>query len=178
MAETSTLARPYAKAAFNYAVGANALREWSKMLVTAGAVTEQEVVVRLLASPTHTTAQQAEALIDICGDSLDEKGRNFIHSLSDNRRLPLLPEITRQFETLKAGLEKTLKVDVTAAREIDSEQQEKLASALKARVGHEVTLQVSVDNSLLGGAVIRAGDTVFEGSVRGRLAKLAETLNT
>lgn len=148
------------------------------MLATAGAVAQQEVVVRLLASPTHTAAQQADAFVEICGDALHDKGRNFIRVLSDKRRLPLLPEIAQQFDTLKAGLEKTLKVNVTAAGEVSAEQQEKLASALKARLGHDVTLQVSVDNKLLGGAVVRAGDTVFDGSVRGRLAKLAEKLKS
>ena len=178
MAELSTLARPYAKAAFKNAVEGNALQDWSKMLGTAAAVAQQDVVGRLLASPTHTAAQQAEAVVDICGDELNEQGRNFIHTLSANRRLPLLAEINRQFETLKAGLEKTLAVEITAAGEVSDEQQQKLAAALKARLGHDVSLQVAIDKNLLGGAVVRAGDTVLDGSVRGRLAKLAEALNS
>ena len=148
------------------------------MLATAAAVSEQEVVVRLLASPTHTATQQADAVIEICGDALDAQGRNFVHTLSTNRRLPLLAEIAQQFETLKAGLEKTLAVEVTSAGEVSTEQQDKLAAALKAKLGHDVSLQVEIDKSLLGGAVVRAGDTVLDGSVRGRLAKLAEALNS
>ncbi|WIO74307.1 F0F1 ATP synthase subunit delta [Porticoccaceae bacterium LTM1] len=178
MAELSTLARPYAKAAFKYAVDANALQDWSKMLATASAVAGQEVVERLLASPTHTAAQQADAVVEICGDTLNDQGRNFVHTLSANRRLPLLGEIAQQFETLRAGLEKTLTVQVTAAGDVTAEQQQKLADALKAKLGHEVSLQVDIDKSLLGGAVVRAGDTVLDGSVRGRLAKLAEALNS
>lgn len=178
MAELSTLARPYAKAAFQYAVDGNSLQDWSKMLATAAAVSQQEVVERLLASPTHTATQQADAVADICGDVLNAQGRNFISTLATNRRLPLLAEIADQFETLKAGLEKTLAVDVVAAGEVSEEQQQKLATALKAKLGHEVTLQVETDKSLLGGAIVRAGDTVLDGSVRGRLAKLAEALNS
>ncbi|MDM3870790.1 F0F1 ATP synthase subunit delta [Porticoccus sp. W117] len=178
MAELSTLARPYAKAAFKHAADAGALQDWSKMLATAAAVSQHDAVERLLASPTHTAAQQAETVIDVCGDALNESGRNFVHTLSANRRLPLLAEVSRQFEVLKAGLEKNLAVEVTSAGEVSSEQQDKLAAALKSRLGHDVTLQVEVDKSLLGGAVIRAGDTVLDGSVRGRLAKLAEALNS
>lgn len=178
MAELSTLARPYAKAAFKYAADADALRDWSKMLATASAVAGQEVVGRLLASPVQTARQQADALIEICGDALDAPGRNFIHTLATNRRLPLLGEISRQFETLKAGREKTLAVEVTAAGEVSAGQQRKLAAALQARLGQDVSLQVAIDKSLLGGALVRAGDTVLDGSVRGRLAKLAAALNS
>ena len=98
--------------------------------------------------------------------------------LAENRRLQLLPQIYQQFEVLKANREKTVEVNVVSATEISTEQQNKLASALSAKLEREVNMQVSVDDSLIGGAVVRAGDTVIDGSIRGRLAKLAEALNS
>ena len=178
MAELSTLARPYAKAAFEYAAASNELKGWSESLAVIAVVAQQGKVEKLLSSPTYTAEQQAQQLMDVCGESLSEAGRNFISVLAENRRLKLLPYIQQQFEVLKANREKSVDVNVTSAGEITPEQQQKLAAALQAKLDREVNLQVSIDKSLLGGAVIRAGDTVIDGSIRGRLAKLAEALNS
>ncbi len=178
MAELSTLARPYAKAAFEFAADAGDLQGWSKSLSLAGAVAQQPAVVKLLSSPSSTAAQQALAVTDICGDELGETGQNFIKILSENRRLQLLPQISHQFETMKANREKAVDVDVVAAHEMDAEQQQSLSDALSAKLERKINMQVSLDKSLLGGAVIRAGDTVIDGSIRGRLTKLAESLNS
>ena len=178
MAELSTLARPYAKAAFEFAADAGDLQGWSKSLSTAGAVAEQQAVVKFLSSPNATAAQQAAAVNDICGDALSVTGQNFIAILSENRRLQLLPHISHQFEIMKANREKAVDVEVVSAYELDAVQQEKLSDALGAKLKRNINMQVSFDNSLLGGAVIRAGDTVIDGSIRGRLAKLAESLNS
>ena len=178
MAELSTLARPYAKAAFEYAAEAGDLQSWSDSLAVAAAVTQHSVVEKLLSSPTYTAAQQAEKVIAVCGDTLSGKTLNFIQVLADNHRLRLLPQIYQQFEVLKANREKTVEVNVVSAREITAEQQEKLASALSAKLERTVNMQVSIDSTLIGGAVIRAGDTVIDGSIRGRLSKLAEALHS
>jgi len=178
MAELSTLARPYAKAAFEYASDANDLQGWSKNLALVAAVAQQNAVEKLLSSPSYTAAQQAEKTIEVCGDAITDKVRGFMRVLAENRRLQLLPQIYRQFEVLKANREKTVEVSVVSAIEISAEQQNKLASALSAKLEREVNMQVSVDDSLIGGAVVRAGDTVIDGSIRGRLAKLAEALNS
>ncbi len=178
MAELSTLARPYAKAAFEFADTAGELQSWSQSLAIAGSVTQQPNVVKLLSSPSVTADQQARALIEICGDALSDQGRNFLTVLSENRRLQLLPEISQQFDVLKANREKAVDVEVTAAFELDADQQQKLSDALSAKLERKVNMQVSLDKSLLGGAVIRAGDTVIDGSIRGRLAKLAESLHS
>ena len=178
MAELSTLARPYAKAAFEFAETAGDLQGWSQSLATAGAVAQQSNVVRLLASPSVTADQQAQALIEICGDALNDQARNFLTVLSENRRLLLLPDISQQFDVLKANREKAVDVEVVSAYELDAVQQEKLSDALGAKLKRNINMQVSFDKSLLGGAVIRAGDTVIDGSIRGRLAKLAESLNS
>jgi len=178
MAELSTLARPYAKAAFEYAAQAGELQSWSDSLSTAGSVSQQSNVVKLLSSPSVTGQQQATALIEICGDALDERGQNFLTVLSENHRLKLLPEISLQFDILKANREKAVEVELVAAHELDAEQQQKLSDALSAKLERKVNMQVSLDKSLLGGAVIRAGDLVIDGSIRGRLAKLAESLHS
>lgn len=178
MAELSTLARPYAKAAFQYAADANDLQGWSQNLAIVAAVAQQDAVEKLLSSPSYTAAQQAEKTIEVCGDAITDKIRGFMQVLAENRRLQLLPQIYQQFEVLKANREKTVEVDVVSATEISTEQQNKLASALSAKLERDVNMQVSVDDSLIGGAVVRAGDTVIDGSIRGRLAKLAEALNS
>jgi F-type H+-transporting ATPase subunit delta len=178
MAELSTLARPYAKAAFEYAVEAKDLQGWSDSLTLAASVAQQSAVEELLTSPSVTAAKQAEAVQDICGDELATACQNFISILSENRRLQLLPQISQQFDVMKANLEKAVDVDVVAAAKLDAAQQKTLSEALSAKLERKVNLQVSLDKSLIGGAVIRAGDTVIDGSIRGRLTKLAESLNT
>ena len=178
MAELSTLARPYAKAAFEFAADAGDLQGWSSSLATAGAVAQQPAVVKLLSSPSSTAAQQAAAVIEICGDELSATGQNFIAILSENRRVRLLPQISHQFDIMKANREKAVEVDVVAAHEMGADQQQQLSDALSAKLERKVNMQVSLDKSLLGGAVIRAGDTVIDGSIRGRLTKLAESLNS
>ena len=178
MAELSTLARPYAKAAFEFAADVGDLQGWSQSLSTAGAVAQQPAVVKLLSSPSSTAAQQAAAVVDICGGALSATGQNFVAILSENRRLQLLPQISHQFEIMKANREKAVDVEVIAAQELDAKQQQQLSDALGAKLERKINMQVSLDKSLLGGVVIRAGDTVIDGSIRGRLAKLAESLNS
>ncbi len=178
MAELSTLARPYAKAAFEYAVEAKDVQGWSDSLSLAASVAEQPAVEKLLSSPSATAEKQAEAVQNICGDELATACQNFISILSENRRLQLLPQISQQFEIMKANLEKAVDVDVVAASKLNAAQQKALSEALSAKLERKVNLQVSLDKSLLGGAVIRAGDTVIDGSIRGRLTKLAESLNS
>ena len=154
------------------------MQGWSTSLATAGAVAQQPAVVKLLSSPSSTAAQQAAAVIEICGDALSATGQNFIAILSENRRLQLLPQISHQFDIMKANREKAVEVDVVAAHEMGADQQQQLSDALSAKLERKVNMQVSLDKSLLGGAVIRAGDTVIDGSIRGRLTKLAESLNS
>lgn len=178
MAELSTLARPYAKAAFEYALASGDLAGWSKQLGTAAAVAQTETMVKLLSSPALTSEQRAKALLDVCGDALNEKARNFIKVLADNKRLALLPEILALFEQLKANQEKSVDVDVVSAFPLDSDVADRLAQALRGKLQRDVTINASVDSSLLGGVLVRAGDVVIDGSVRGRLAKLALAMNS
>jgi len=178
MAELSTLARPYAKAAFEYALAGGDLGGWSRQLETASAVAQTETMVKLLASPALTSEQRAKALLDVCGDALGDKARNFIKVLADNKRLALLPEIRVLFEQLKANQEKSVDVDVVSAFPLDEAIADRLAQALRGKLQREVTINASVDSSLIGGVLVRAGDVVIDGSVRGRLAKLAMAMTS
>ena len=177
MAEISTLARPYARAAFEFAREIKALDRWSNMLATAAAVAGTDTVQRLFASPNFTADSKGDQFVELCGDDLDNKVGNFIRYMARNGRLDLLVEVQRQFELYKANHEKSIDVEVTTAFQITPEQQSKLVNALKTKLDREVNLQAGVDSALLGGAVIRAGDLVIDGSIRGRLAKLADTMN-
>lgn len=178
MAELTTLARPYAKAAFQVAMQDNALGNWSAMLTLVASVAGQETVRTVLTDPSLSSEQAARSFIEVCGDELDAKGQNFIRLLAENKRLVLLQEISALFEILKANQEKSVDVEITTAFEISSDISDKLAKALKDRLHREINLATAVDQSLIGGAVIRAGDTVIDSSVRGKLFKLAESINS
>lgn len=178
MAELTTLARPYAKAAFESADAAGELQKWSDMLTLAAAVSQQDGMIKALVSPALTAQQKAKAFVDVCGDELNTSAVNLMNVLADNQRLTLLPQIQELFEYHKAQREQSVDVEVTTAFELAGDLQDKLAKALSAKLDREVSLTTSVDKTLLGGALVRAGDTVIDGSVRGRLAKLAEAMNS
>lgn len=178
MAERNTIARPYAKAVFELALGQKQLGLRSEALGLAAAVVADERVRRLLTSPHVTTEQLADLVIDIVGSKLDEEGRNFIRVLAANRRLGFLPEIAALYDKLKAAEENTVEVSVTSAVTLDKELQQKFARALSARLKREVRLHCDVDSTLLGGAVLRADDLVIDGSLRGRLERLSAELTS
>ncbi len=177
MAELSTLARPYARAAFEFARGSDSLATWSTQLEVLAAVVAQPQVASLVSSPAHTATEKADGILNVCGDAIDASVTNFVRVVADNKRLPLLPEIYRQFEAHKAALEQSVEVEVITAFELDQQDEEKLVQSLKAKLEQDVSITAVVDKSLLGGIVVRAGDLVFDGSIRGRLAKLAESLH-
>ena len=178
MAELSTLARPYAKAAFEYARDANALDSWSAQLATAAAVTLDEALGAVLNNPSMTAQQQAETVCEVCGDALVAQVRNYVAILASNKRLALLPEIYSLFAHYKANHEKSVDVEVVSAFELADATKDKLAVVLGKKLEREVKVTTSTDNNLLGGVLIRAGDLVIDGSVRGRLNKLAEAMNS
>jgi F-type H+-transporting ATPase subunit delta len=178
MAELSTLARPYAKAAFEFASGRDELANWSAQLATVAAVTLDPVMRQLLGDPALTAEQLAASLNEICGDAVNEQGRNFVAILAGNKRLALLPEIAALFEQYKANQEKTVDVEVVSAFALDEATQQTLAEVLTKKLEREVNVGTVVDENLIGGVLIRAGDMVIDGSVRGRLNKLAEAMNS
>lgn len=178
MAELSTLARPYARAAFEYAREHDGLDAWSEQLAIAAAVVGQERLESVLDNPALTAEQQAQTLNDLCGDELGAEVKNFVSILADNKRLALLPEVHGQFVQFKTNLEKSVDVEVISAYDLADETRDKLAGVLGKKLEREVNVSTTTDENLLGGVLIRAGDMVIDGSVRGRLNKLAEAMNS
>lgn len=178
MAESSTLARPYAKAAFDYAASHADLAGWSRQLALLAAVSNTERMTAVIESPSLPGTAQADLLIQVCGDELSDAVRNFLRVLAENKRLQLLAEISEQFELYKADREKSVDVEVATAYPLDTTLVERLAAALKGKLQRDVSLNTVIDQSLLGGILVRAGDVVIDGSVRGRLAKLAKAMNS
>ncbi|EGG93011.1 ATP synthase delta chain [gamma proteobacterium IMCC1989] len=176
MAELITLARPYAKAAFEYARTGKSLDAWSSSLAVVAGVIQQPVVEENLDSPTKTSEQKAALVIELCGEEIDAKVKNFVAVMADNKRLGLLVEVQQLFEDFKSQQEKFSDIKVSSAFKLDSAVEKTLADKLRKALDSEVALSTSIDRSLIGGVVIRAGDMVIDGSVRGRLAKLSETI--
>ncbi|WP_416138624.1 F0F1 ATP synthase subunit delta [Halomonas sp. HK25] len=177
MAETSTVARPYAKAAFEYARDHQALDVWSEWLGKVGMVVASQDVQKLLSSPKLNDERKVALVLEVADASVDDAARRFLDTLSDKRRLAALPAIAGQFERLRAEHDKRVDVTVVSAFELDDKQQQKLAGALKKRLNREISITTQVDPTLLGGVILRAGDTVIDGSVRGRLNRLSEALS-
>ena len=176
MAELSTLARPYARAAFEYADSENALDAWLSELQLIAAVVAEPAVQMLLGDPARTTETQAETFVELCGDAIGDSRKRFIHVLAENRRLGLAAQILEQFAVLKAQREQTVAVEMHSPFEVPDEVRERVAEALSKRLQRDVVVNTEIDTSLIGGVLIRAGDLVIDGSVRGRLNKLAEAL--
>lgn len=176
MAERATIARPYARAAFAHARASKDLAGWSKLLGAAAQAAADKRVSRLFGNPHVTGEELVDLLGGLSGKSAGEGGRNFLKALAENRRLALLPHIAAQFELLRAEVENVVDVEVIAAQQIASPQEKKLAAALKKRLGREVRLHTRIDESLLGGAIVRAGDLVIDGSLKGRLERLGSAL--
>jgi len=174
MAERITTARPYAKAIFALARQGNALAATSTGLQRAATVVADPQVHGLLGSPHVTPADLAGLVNDVAG--LDENGRNFVSLLAQNHRLGFLPEIAALFEQMKAEVENAVDVEVVAAAKLTAEQEGRYAAALQKKLGRQVRLHTSIDANLLGGAVLKAGDLVIDGSLKGRLERLATEL--
>jgi F-type H+-transporting ATPase subunit delta len=173
MSQALTLARPYARAAFGIARDAGDYASWSNALAFAARVAADPRVAELLGSPRLDNADAVSLLaIDGAGDSL----RNFLALLADNRRLALLPEIAGLFEELRAEAERVVKARVTSATALGDGELEGIKAALKKRFGRDVQVETAVDASLIGGAVIDAGDVVIDGSLKGKLGRLQSAL--
>jgi F-type H+-transporting ATPase subunit delta len=177
MAEHSIIARPYARAAFEFAGESKSHERWSKLLAALAELVASDEVRPLLAHPMVPPADVGAALCDALGKSLDEAGRNFVRLLAENRRLAAAPAIARQFETLRAEAEGRVEVELRSAMKVDQAAQKRVAEALKRRLGRDIDLKVVTDESLIGGALIRAGDLVIDGSVKGRLDRLAAAMS-
>ncbi|MBE0510244.1 MAG: F0F1 ATP synthase subunit delta [Chromatiales bacterium] len=176
MAEMTTIARPYAQAIFSLAQEKGELAKWSEMLQFAAAVAADAEMIALIKSPVIDNAQLTQIFIDICGDRLNDDGQNTIRVLAGNDRLALLPEVAALYEVERAAVEGTIVAEVISAVALTEAQMQGIIAALSKRLGRGVTLECKTDESMLGGAVIRAGDMVIDGSVTGKLIKLSHAM--
>jgi len=176
MAEKTTIARPYAQAAFDLAKGAGDLKGWSAMLQTVAMVTENATMHELIGNPSVQREKLVDMIIDICGDTLNDAGKNFVRVLGENKRLNIAPEIAALYEQHRAEAEKTVDASVVSAFKLSDAQIASLSDALKKRLGCDVKLDAEVDESIIGGAIVHAGDLVIDGSVTGQLEKLSHAL--
>lgn len=174
MAELSTLARPYAKAVFELAQSSNQLAEWSETLAALAAVTATSEVRALIGNPHVSEARLSELVAE--AGKLNDAGTNLVRLLAGNGRLHTATLIAEQYEAMRAEAENRIDVDVVSASELSADQQDKLSTALAKRLGREVRLACSVEPEILGGAVIRAGDLVIDGSLRAELQRLSHGL--
>ena len=177
MAEILTIARPYAHAAFLFADSHQALKEWAAMLEFLAVVAADPEMADLIENPRLTETQIAELFIGIGADRLDDNCHNFIRLLAENRRLKLLPEIAALFEIQRRDAEQTIRAELITAFPVTAAQQAAVTAALKQRLGREIELECITDATLLGGAIIRAGDLVIDGSVLGKLERLGNSLS-
>ena len=177
MLEKTTIARPYAQAVFELAEESGAIEQWSSQLDLLRRIVSDSQMRVLFNNPKVSDQQLQDLVIDIAGDVLSEQARNFVKILVAASRLQYASQIAELFEAMRAKAEGTVDVEVSAAYELDQSQQEAIANGISARLGKKVSISASVDESLIGGAIIRAGDSVIDASLRGRLNKLGSDLN-
>jgi F-type H+-transporting ATPase subunit delta len=176
MADRITIARPYARAAFEEARAHEGLGPWSDALQIGAQVVRDPRVESLLGNPHVTPEQLAQLVTSIAGPKLGPHGANFVSTLAANRRLGFLPEIAARFDELKDSAEGVADATVTSAAALNDAQRNKLAAALEKRLKRKVRLHCEIDARLIGGAVVRSGDLVIDGSVSARLNRIAYEL--
>ena len=176
MAEPSTVARPYAEAAFRLADGSNALARWSEVLAALAQVGQDERVQRAVADPNLSDAQVAGVFISILSGRLSGEAENFLRVLAENKRIDLLPEIRAQFEALKNEREGVAEVEVHSAFELSEAQVADLVQRLEKKTGRKVRTRVRIDSDLIGGVKVVLGDKVIDGSARAQLGALEAAL--
>ncbi len=176
MAELQTLARPYAKATFELAHEAGALKSWSEQLAQIASAVSDPQVQALITHPALTRAQLAAALSQALEKSLSREGLGFLRLLAENGRLSVAGKIVEQFEALRAEAESRIDVEITTAAPVADAQAQSLAQAIGQRLAREVAVEWKTDDSLIAGAVIRAGDLVIDGSAKGELERLQQVL--
>ena len=177
MADNASIARPYAKAVFDLATETGNQDDWSNALESLAVIAQDEDFGKAINSPQVKPAQLEEVVIGLLGKKLPEGGDNFIKLLAQNGRLEALPDVQQQYAVLLAESRKSIEAEVMTARPLSAEQKSNLTEALQTRLGVTVSIVETVDESLVGGAIVKAGDLVIDGSAKGRVEKLAIALN-
>ena len=185
MADNNTIARPYARAAFQVAEENNALDELSRSLGIGKELLSDGQIVKFLANPALTDDERLRFLVELfakaAGDDSvfggsSEHGTNFLKLLLEYGRVNVLPEISDRFDALKSQVENTVDVTVSSATKLNDAQMSEIESALRSRLGRDINLHFKLDENLIGGARLQAGDLVIDGSIRTGLEKLSSTL--
>ena len=177
MSELTTVARPYAKAAFDFAIEANAVDTWLSMLAFAAEVSENETMTSYL-SGGASVDQATDLFLKVCEDQLNGNAQNLIKVMAENQRLLVLPQVFTQFSELKAEYEQEIAVDVKSAVKLKAADKKAISAALEKRLARKVKLNCVVDANVVSGLLIKAGDMVIDGSVRGKLNRLATTMQS
>ena len=176
MAERTTVARPYADAAFEIAREGNALSRWSEMLTFAEAIATDPQMIDALSNPKLDAGARTSLFLSIAGDRLSEDMRGFVRVLIEADRIELLPEIRVLFESLRNEAEGVAKAVIETALPLSDAQLAEITGALSKRFGKKIEASTSINPSLIGGARIAVGDTVIDGSVRGKLEQMKQAL--
>jgi len=174
--DITTIARPYAEAVYKLARETDAVEAWSDSLNLLATIADDPDMARQIANPTVPRERLRDLILDICGADLSAQGKNFVGLLAENARLAAIGEIARLFDDLRVKQRGLRQVTVRSAYPLDAAEQARLADVLRTHLGTEIELTVEEDSSLLGGVEIRAGDLVIDGSVRGKLQRLATQL--
>lgn len=176
MSKNRTFARPYAKAAFELAQSESAFSKWSQMLKDAAMIASDKQFLSLAKNPRFS-AQELIGLFEVLDqDVYTQEMKNFIHILGNFKRLALLPEIATLFEEMRAAAERVVNVELICAQPLDDKLKERFIQVLMKRMNCNISLECQVDQGIMGGAIIRAGDLVIDGSIRGRLARLSDAV--
>ncbi len=178
MAETRTIARPYAEAVFKLAKAKDELAAWSEMLQLTAAIAADEHIRALIGNPKVPPRRLGELLLGICGDRLNDEGRNFVLLLAENGRVEILPEVSEMFEQLKTQHEGVLDAKILSAFPMSDAQLRDLVAHLEKKFKRKIEAKVSVDPELIGGVKVEIGDEVLDASVRGKLEAMAVALKS
>ena len=176
MSELATLARPYAAAVFKRAKEKNATEMWAHSLTFISTVLSDKDVSFIVANPKVSKQALLTLILDICQSHIDKEGENFLKLLVHNNRLSLVSTISALFEAYKAEDEGYVDVEVSSAYDFSESAQLKFAETLEKKLSKKVRMNVTVDKSLIGGVLVRAGDQVIDGSIRGQLQHMQKAL--
>ena len=172
MLEKATIARPYASAAFDEAIEEGKLNEWSSMLSLLSVIVSDNNMRGVINNPKLSSGQLHQFIAEICGDKLSKKGNNFTKVLIDAERIGLAAEIFILFEQKRAAAEDIGEVDLISAYALNDAQISAISESISKKLGKTIDINAKVDNDLIGGVIIRAGDSVIDASLRGRLEEL------
>jgi len=176
MAELMTIARPYAEAVFALAKEQNTLPTWSEQLANLGTIASDPSMQAFMADPAHTDEEKVSVFVNVMGSNLNDQGKNLLNTMAENGRLAALPEVSEQFDVLRAAEENRVLATVISAFDVTDEQKNKLSAALNAKFGADVEISYEVDASLVSGIKIKVGDWAIDGSALSQLNKLGAAI--